>query len=112
MARFAEVTCLSDNTHPHIHISWFFLTFSIFIVIIGRNLSQCTGTVFTDYGDAFVVNDVTGEEAKTAIVSSVNQAKPGLVTCVEDGRLDFEDGDIVRFAEVRGWSIFFFFFLK
>lgn len=58
------------------------------------------GTIFTDFGEKFVVNDVTGEEPKTAIVSSISQAKPSLVTCVEDGRLDFEDGDIVRFAEV------------
>ena len=59
-------------------------------------------SVFTDFGPNFTVFDVTGEDPRTGIVASVSANDPALVTCVEDERLEFQDGELVTFSEVVG----------
>ncbi|PNH08804.1 Ubiquitin-activating enzyme E1 2 [Tetrabaena socialis] len=58
--------------------------------------------VFTDFGPAFTVYDVNGEEPHAGIVASVSSGCPAMVTCVEDERLEFQDGELVSFSEVSG----------
>lgn len=58
--------------------------------------------VFTDFGPNFTVYDVDGEEPHSGIVASVSAENPALVTCVEDERLEFQDGELVQFSEVVG----------
>lgn len=59
------------------------------------------GTAFCDFGPRFVVSDVDGEEPFTGILASVANSGPdALVTCVDDERLQFQDGDLVVFSEV------------
>ncbi|GFR51131.1 hypothetical protein Agub_g13484 [Astrephomene gubernaculifera] len=58
--------------------------------------------VFTDFGPAFTVYDVNGEEPHSGIVASVSSGCPAMVTCVEDERLEFQDGELVQFSEVVG----------
>jgi ubiquitin-activating enzyme E1 len=53
------------------------------------------GSVFCDFGDAFVVSDANGEAAASALVASVTQASPPLVTCLDDTRHGLETGDVV-----------------
>ncbi|KAG2427387.1 hypothetical protein HYH02_014607 [Chlamydomonas schloesseri] len=60
------------------------------------------GRVFTDFGPAFTVYDVNGEEPHSGIVASVSSGSPAMVTCVEDERLEFQDGELVAFSEVVG----------
>ncbi|KAJ4779926.1 ubiquitin-activating enzyme 1 [Rhynchospora pubera] len=60
------------------------------------------GGVFCDYGPEFTVQDVDGEELRTGIVASISNDNPALVTCVDDERLEFQDGDLVIFSEVQG----------
>eukprot|EP00210_Caulerpa_lentillifera_P007110 g6803.t1 len=60
--------------------------------------------VFVDLGTAFYVNDVDGVEPFTGIVASVTSGHPALVTCVDDERLQFQDGMHVTFAEVEGMT--------
>ena len=62
------------------------------------------GSVFCDFGDAFDVVDVDGEEALTCIVASVSNDFPALVTCIEDERVELQDGQRVTFSEVRGMT--------
>lgn len=69
-------------------------------------------SVFCDFGSQFTVVDTNGEEASSGIVESITvlpaDAKAGrpqpriLVTCVEDTRLDMQEGDMVTFTEVVG----------
>lgn len=59
-------------------------------------------SVFTDFGPNFTVLDVDGEDPATGIVAAVTQATSALVTCVEDERLEFQDGMFVTFSEVVG----------
>ena len=49
-----------------------------------------------------MVNDVDGEEPHTGIIASISNDHPALVSCVDDERLEFEDGDLVIFSEVEG----------
>ncbi|KXZ53042.1 hypothetical protein GPECTOR_8g407 [Gonium pectorale] len=58
--------------------------------------------VFTDFGPSFTVYDVNGEEPHSGIVASVSSGCPAMVTCVEDERLEFQDGELVTFSEVVG----------
>ena len=63
------------------------------------------GCVFTDFGDAFVVDDVDGEDARTGIVAAVTplpEAGTTLISCVDDERLEFEPGDVVAFSDMVG----------
>lgn len=59
------------------------------------------GSVFCDFGPGFTVSDVDGEEPFSGILASVANSGPeALVTCVDDERLQFQDGDSVIFSEV------------
>lgn len=59
------------------------------------------GSVFCDLGPGFTISDVDGEEPFTGILASVANSGPeALVTCVDDERLQFQDGDSVVFSEV------------
>ncbi|KAM7496414.1 hypothetical protein LguiA_020828 [Lonicera macranthoides] len=62
------------------------------------------GNVFCDFGPAFTIFDVDGEEPRTGIIESISNDSPALVSCVDDERLEFQDGDVVVFSEIRGMS--------
>lgn len=59
-------------------------------------------SAFADFGDAFLVSDTDGEQPHTAIVAGVTAGEKTLVSCVDDERLELEDGDYVLFTEVKG----------
>lgn len=61
-------------------------------------------SVFCDFGPAFTVFDTDGEEPHSGIVASVSSDSPALVTCVDDERLEFQDGQLVTFGEVVGMT--------
>ncbi|XP_006658172.2 ubiquitin-activating enzyme E1 3-like isoform X1 [Oryza brachyantha] len=60
------------------------------------------GGVFCDFGPEFTVLDVDGEDPYTGIIASISNDNPALVSCVDDERLEFQDGDFVVFSEVHG----------
>ncbi|KAF9593372.1 hypothetical protein IFM89_022071 [Coptis chinensis] len=62
------------------------------------------GSVFCDFGPEFTVVDVDGEEPHTGIIASISNDNPALVSCVDDERLEFQDGDLVVFSEVIGMT--------
>ncbi|KAL4189619.1 hypothetical protein AMTRI_Chr08g208050 [Amborella trichopoda] len=62
------------------------------------------GSVFCDFGPAFTVLDVDGEDPHTGIIASISNDNPALVSCVDDERLEFQDGDLVVFSEVKGMT--------
>ncbi|KAI8466875.1 MAG: hypothetical protein J3K34DRAFT_432282 [Monoraphidium minutum] len=61
-------------------------------------------SVFCDFGPSFTVFDTDGEEPHTGIVAAVTSGNPALVTCIDDERLEFQDGDLVTFSEVVGMT--------
>ncbi|KAF9596666.1 hypothetical protein IFM89_012865 [Coptis chinensis] len=62
------------------------------------------GSIFCDFGPEFTVADVDGEEPHTGIVASIGNDNPALVSCVDDDRIEFQDGDLVVFSEVLGMT--------
>ncbi|VAI06669.1 unnamed protein product [Triticum turgidum subsp. durum] len=62
------------------------------------------GSVFCDFGPKFTVLDVDGEDPHTGIIASISNDNPAMVSCVDDERLEFQDGDLVVFTEVSGMT--------
>ncbi|KAL7535827.1 hypothetical protein ACHAXR_006761 [Thalassiosira sp. AJA248-18] len=61
------------------------------------------GTVFCDFGEAFVVNDKDGENPATSQVENILTSNPAVVKVLEDqGRHGLETGDHVTFSKVKG----------
>ncbi len=61
-------------------------------------------SAFCDFGPAFTVLDVDGEQPRQGIVAGITPGSPTLVSCVDDERLEFQDGDLVIFTEVKGMT--------
>ncbi|CAB3372660.1 Hypothetical predicted protein [Cloeon dipterum] len=60
--------------------------------------------VFCDFGRQFTVIDQTGENPVSTMIASVSSDKEGLVTCLDEMRHGFEDGDYVVFSEIKGMT--------
>ncbi|KAL9246593.1 hypothetical protein vseg_020110 [Gypsophila vaccaria] len=74
------------------------------IAFIKAEVRGLFGGVFCDFGPEFTVVDVDGEEPHTGIIASISNDNPALVSCVDDERLEFQDGDLVVFTEVHGMT--------
>ncbi|CAA2969906.1 ubiquitin-activating enzyme E1 1-like [Olea europaea subsp. europaea] len=74
------------------------------IAFIKSEVRGLFGSVFCDFGPEFTVFDVDGEDPRTGIIASISNDNPALVACVDDERLEFQDGDLVVFSEVRGMT--------
>jgi len=74
------------------------------ISFIKADIRGLFGSVFCDFGPEFTVFDVNGEEPHTGIIASISNDNPALVSCVDDERLEFQDGDLVVFSEVHGMT--------
>lgn len=74
------------------------------IAFIKSEVRGLFGSVFCDFGPEFTVMDVDGEEPHTGIIASISNDNPALVSCVDDERLEFQDGDLVVFSEVLGMT--------
>ncbi|XP_031388388.1 ubiquitin-activating enzyme E1 1 isoform X1 [Punica granatum] len=74
------------------------------IAFIKSEVRGLFGSVFCDFGPEFTVFDVDGEDPHTGIIASISNDNPALVSCVDDERLEFQDGDLVVFSEVHGMT--------
>lgn len=72
------------------------------IHFVSANVYGVFGSIFCDFGPEFEVVDVNGESPQTYMIASVTQDTNGVVTLVDDTRLDLETGDWVTFTEVKG----------
>ncbi|KAK7305452.1 hypothetical protein VNO77_43358 [Canavalia gladiata] len=72
------------------------------IAFIKAEVRGLFGSVFCDFGPEFTVFDVDGEDPHTGIIASISNDNPALAGCVDDERLEFQDGDLVVFSEIHG----------
>ena len=72
------------------------------IALIIADTKGLFGQVFCDFGEDFTVHDVKGEQPLSVMIASVSKDKNSVVTCLEETRHGFEDGDYVTFSEVTG----------
>jgi hypothetical protein len=52
--------------------------------------------VFNDFGPAFTVVDVDGNQPLSAMIASVGKEEKGVVACLDETRHGFETGDFVK----------------
>ncbi|KAI5663248.1 hypothetical protein M9H77_22571 [Catharanthus roseus] len=74
------------------------------IAFIKSEVRGLFGSIFCDFGPEFTVLDVDGEDPHTGIIASISNDNPVLVACIDDERLEFQDGDLVVFSEVEGMT--------
>ncbi|GAB2290588.1 E1 ubiquitin-activating protein [Dionaea muscipula] len=74
------------------------------IAFIKAEVRGLFGCIFCDFGPEFKVLDVDGEDPRTGIIASISNDSPALVSCVDDERLELQDGDLVVFSEVHGMT--------
>eukprot|EP00096_Caligus_rogercresseyi_P005507 TRINITY_DN210_c0_g1_i2.p1 TRINITY_DN210_c0_g1~~TRINITY_DN210_c0_g1_i2.p1 ORF type:complete len:1077 (+),score=356.07 TRINITY_DN210_c0_g1_i2:323-3553(+) len=73
---------------------------SLGIKVIVADTRGLYAQVFCDFGDVFWVSDSNGEQPLSVMISSISE--DGTVTCQDETRHGFEDGDSVSFSEVKG----------
>jgi len=74
------------------------------IAFIWSQVAGLFASAFCDFGPSFSVIDTDGEQELSGIVASITPGNPTLVTCVDDQRLGFQDGQLVAFSEVEGMA--------
>lgn len=104
LSQFQVVVCTDAALSEAIRIDKFCHSHNPPIAFIKAESKGVFANVFCDFGPAFTVYDVDGEEPHSGIVASVASGKNALVTCVEDERLEFQDGQYVTFSEVVGMT--------
>jgi ubiquitin-activating enzyme E1 len=100
---FAQVVVLTESTRDE-QLRVAEVTHPKNIGLIIADTRGVFAQVFCDMGTGFVVKDVTGENPISAMVASITNDKYGVVTCLDETRHGFEDGDFVVFSEVRGMT--------
>ena len=104
LSQFNVVVCLDCPLEKAKRLDQFCHNHQPPIAFIRADTRGLFAQVFCDFGPNFVVDDVDGETPQVGIVSSISQSSPALVNCVEDERLEFQDGELVMFKEVEGMS--------
>lgn len=63
------------------------------------------GQIFCDFGPEFIVFDQNGANPLSTMVAGISKDEvDGIVTCLDESRHGFEDGDHVTFTEVKNIS--------
>ncbi|KAH8234400.1 hypothetical protein KR038_009109 [Drosophila bunnanda] len=58
--------------------------------------------VFCDFGENFTIFDQDGAQPVSTMIASITHDGQGVVTCLDETRHGFNDGDYVTFSEVQG----------
>jgi len=75
------------------------------IAFIVADVRGLYAQVFNDFGPKFTVVDVDGNPAKSAMIASISKdGEKGVVACLDETRHGFEDGEVVKFTEVKGMT--------
>ena len=62
------------------------------------------GSIFCDFGPAFVVNDTDGEAAFSSMIASITCDARAVVTVLEETRHNLSTGDVVTLSEITGMT--------
>lgn len=89
---YREISKVADFTH------------SRNISLIVASTSGLIGQIFCDFGQNFQVHDQDGEQPRSIMIASVTKDIDGIVTCIDETKHGFQDGDYVTFSEVQGMT--------
>lgn len=87
---YDEIKRLSDFTHAKN------------IKLIVASTSGLIGQIFCDFGSNFQVFDQDGEQPRSVMIASITKEIDGVVTCIDEVKHGFQDGEHVTFSEVQG----------
>jgi len=74
------------------------------ICFISSECKGLFGKIFCDFGEKFEVVDTNGENPVSAMIAGISKEDKSVVTCLDEHRHGFEDGDHVTFSEVQGMT--------
>lgn len=74
------------------------------IALVVASTSGLMGQIFCDFGHEFKVHDQDGEQPRSVMIASVTKEIDGIVTCIDETKHGFQDGDWVTFTEVQGMT--------
>lgn len=74
------------------------------IAVIIASTAGLFGQIFCDFGDEFTCIDTSGEQPLQVMVAFIANDKEAVVSCLDETRHGFEDGDYVTFSEVQGMT--------
>lgn len=98
LARFRVVVLTESTRAEQLRIGRF--THEHGVALIVAETRGLFSQVFCDFGADFVVYDPNGAQPVTTMVAGITKETDGVVTCLDDTRHGFEDGDYVTFKEV------------
>uniref|UniRef100_A0A336MWA3 E1 ubiquitin-activating enzyme n=1 Tax=Culicoides sonorensis TaxID=179676 RepID=A0A336MWA3_CULSO len=98
--RVVVLTCTSDKEQKRIAE----ITHKNNIALITADTRGLFAQVFCDFGTDFTIIDQTGANPLSTMVASITKDTDGVVTCLDENRHGFEDGDYVTFCEVEGMT--------
>lgn len=79
------------------------------LAVLAADTRGLFSQVFADFGEDFLVLDSNGEQPLSVMIAGVSKDAEGVVTCLDDSRHGFEDGDYVTFSEVSFRFNFWYF---
>lgn len=98
LAKFSVIVLTDNNEEEQKRVAGIARAHNIAIIIgVTRGLF---GQIFCDFGPEFTVYDVNGQNPLSAMIAGITKDKEGVVTCLDEVRHGFEDGDYVTFTEV------------
>ena len=74
------------------------------IAVIVASTAGLFGQIFCDFGNEFTCIDTTGEQPLSVMVAFVSNDQEAVVSCLDETRHGFEEGDYVTFSEVQGMT--------
>jgi len=74
------------------------------IAVIIASTAGLFGQIFCDFGEEFTCYDTTGEQPLQVMVAFISNDKEAVVSCLDETRHGFEDGDYITFSEVQGMT--------
>lgn len=102
LARFRVVVLTDTPLLEQVRIGHF--THSRDIALIVADTRGLFGQIFCDFGERFRVVDTNGEQPISVMLACISKEKESVVTCLDETRHGFEDGDYVTFSEVCGMT--------
>lgn len=102
LSTFEVVVCTNLSLKEQLKINTYCHANGIYF--ISAETYGVFGAVFNDFGTDFIISDVNGEQPNTCMVAAITKDVEGIVTCLDESRHGFEDGDYVTFSEVQGMT--------
>lgn len=98
LQQFRVVVLTQNNEAEHKRISDICRKYNIALIVCLT--SGLFGQIFCDFGPEFTVFDINGANPLSAMIAGISKDKESVVTCLDESRHGFEDGDYVTFTEV------------